>query len=194
MQQGSGFRFAPAERPGQPGDPGQAGASVWPGEPAMSGVPGRCVGSGRPCPQGASGNSGQPAGKASSRAVCPLLLTRVAAGFPSPADDYMDRPLDIGEYLVRHPEATFFMRAQGESMIGAGIHDGDLLVVDRAVEPAHNRVAIVEVDGELTVKRLWLRGGRVVLAPENPEYSPLDVTGREDVRVWGVVTYVVHAP
>ena len=124
---------------------------------------------------------------------CPLLLARVAAGFPSPADDYMDRPLDIAEHLVRHPEATFFLRAQGQSMTGAGIHDGDLLVVDRAVEPVHNKVAIVAVDGELTVKRLYLRAGRVVLLPENPDYEPLDVTGRDDVHVWGVVTYVVHA-
>lgn len=127
------------------------------------------------------------------RVTCPLLLARVAAGFPSPADDYMDRPLDIAEHLIRHPEATFFLRAQGQSMIGAGIHDGDLLVVDRAVEPVHNKVAIVAVDGELTVKRLHLRGGRVVLLPENPDYEPLDVTGRDDVHVWGVVTYVVHA-
>ncbi|WMW67068.1 translesion error-prone DNA polymerase V autoproteolytic subunit [Nitratidesulfovibrio liaohensis] len=127
------------------------------------------------------------------RVACPLLLARVAAGFPSPADDYLDRPLDIAEHLIRHPEATFFLRAQGQSMIGAGIHDGDLLVVDRAVEPVHNKVAIVAVDGELTVKRLHLRAGRVVLLPENPDYEPLDVTGRDDVHVWGVVTYVVHA-
>ena len=125
--------------------------------------------------------------------ACPLLLTQVAAGFPSPADDYLDRPLDIAEHLIRHPEATFFLRAQGYSMTGAGIHDGDLLVVDRAAEPVHNKVAIVAVDGELTVKRLYLRAGRVVLLPENPDYEPLDVTGRDDVHVWGVVTYVVHA-
>ncbi|MDR3044183.1 MAG: translesion error-prone DNA polymerase V autoproteolytic subunit [Desulfovibrio sp.] len=128
-----------------------------------------------------------------ARVACPLLLTRVAAGFPSPADDYLDRPLDIAEHLIRHPEATFFLRAQGQSMTGAGIHDGDLLVVDRAVEPVHNKVAIVAVDGELTVKRLHLRAGRVVLLPENPDYEPLDITGRDDVHVWGVVTYVVHA-
>lgn len=127
------------------------------------------------------------------RVTCPLLLARVAAGFPSPADDYLDRPLDIAEHLIRHPESTFFLRAQGQSMTGAGIHDGDLLVVDRAVEPVHNKVAIVAVDGELTVKRLHLRAGRVVLLPENPDYEPLDVTGRDDVHVWGVVTYVVHA-
>ncbi len=143
---------------------------------------------------GFSGTTASPATAAPRAPVtCPLLLARVAAGFPSPADDYMDRPLDIAEHLIRHPEATFFLRAQGQSMIGAGIHDGDLLVVDRAVEPVHNKVAIVAVDGELTVKRLHLRAGRVALLPENPDYEPLDVTGRDDVHVWGVVTYVVHA-
>lgn len=159
--------------------------------PAVSSIP--PVPSGLPIPSVPPGARRPAPAGASAPVACPLLLTRVAAGFPSPADDYLDRPLDITEHLVRHPEATFFLRAQGQSMTGAGIHDGDLLVVDRAVEPVHNKVAIVAVDGELTVKRLHLRGGRVVLLPENPDYDPLDVTGRDDVHVWGVVTYVVHA-
>ncbi len=87
----------------------------------------------------------------------PLYLSPVAAGFPSPADDYIDQKLDLHSHLVRNPAATFFLRAQGDSMIGAGIHDGDLLVVDRSLEAAHNRVAIVALDGELTVKRLVYR-------------------------------------
>lgn len=124
----------------------------------------------------------------------PLPVARAATGFPSPADDHLDRPLDIAEHLVRHPEATFFLRARGRSMIGAGIHDGDLLVVDRAVDPVHGKVVIGEVNGKLIVRRLCLRGGRMLLLPENPEYAPLDVAGRDDVRIWGVVTYVVHAP
>lgn len=123
----------------------------------------------------------------------PLMLSRVAAGFPSPADDYIDRSLDLNDHIVKHPAATFYVRASGESMLGAGVHDGDLLVVDRALDPRPGRVVIAAVDGELTVKRLVREGGRLLLAPENAAYPPLDITGREDVEVWGVVTHVVHA-
>lgn len=123
----------------------------------------------------------------------PLMLGRVAAGFPSPADDYVDRRLDLNEHLVPHPEATFFARASGDSMLGAGIHDGDLLVVDRAEEARPGRVVVVALDGELTVKRLVRERGRLLLRPENPAYEPMDITEREDVTVWGVVTHVVHS-
>lgn len=122
----------------------------------------------------------------------PLFLTPVAAGFPSPAEDYVDERLDLHRHLVRNPAATFFLRAQGESMINAGIHSGDLLVVDRSAEAGHNRVVIAALDGELTVKRLVRRGERVVLAPENPDYPEIDITEREYVHIWGVVTYVIH--
>lgn len=121
------------------------------------------------------------------------MLSRVAAGFPSPADDYIDRSLDLNDHIVKHPAATFYVRASGESMLGAGVHDGDLLVVDRALDPRPGRVVIAAVDGELTVKRLVREGGRLLLAPENAAYPSLDITGREDVEVWGVVTHVVHA-
>ncbi|WP_338033315.1 translesion error-prone DNA polymerase V autoproteolytic subunit [Desulfovibrio mangrovi] len=123
----------------------------------------------------------------------PLFLNPVAAGFPSPADDYIERSLDLNEHLIRNPPATFFVRAQGDSMLGAGIHDGDILVVDRSLTPAHNRVVIASVHGELTVKRLWKRDGMVVLRPENPAYAPLDVSSLEQCEVWGVVTAVIHA-
>ena len=123
----------------------------------------------------------------------PLFLNPVAAGFPSPADDYIERRLDLNEYLVRNPPATFFVRAQGDSMLGAGIHDGDILVVDRSIPPVHNRVVIAAVHGELTVKRLWMRDGMTVLRPENPAYPPLDMTGVEQFEVWGVVTSVIHS-
>lgn len=131
--------------------------------------------------------SGSPA-----RAGLPLYLEPVAAGFPSPADDYMEERLDLHRHLVRNPAATFFLRAQGESMINAGIHDGDLLVVDRSIEAVHSKVVIAALDGELTVKRLLRRGGRLFLVPENPEYKEIDITEREYVHIWGVVTYVVH--
>ncbi len=122
----------------------------------------------------------------------PLYLTPVAAGFPSPADDYVEQDLDLHSFLVRNPAATFFLRAEGQSMINAGIHDGDLLVVDRSLEAAHNRVVIAALDGELMVKRLVRRQGRVWLLPENPEYPEVDITEREHVHIWGVVSYVIH--
>ncbi len=128
---------------------------------------------------------------ASSRSL-PLYLSPVAAGFPSPADDYIDQQLDLHAHLVRNPSATFFLRAQGESMIGAGIHDGDLLVVDRSLTASHNRVVIAALDGELTVKRLVHRNNSVFLVPENPKYPEIDVTHCESLHIWGVVAYVIH--
>ena len=128
------------------------------------------------------------------RTGLPLYLAPVEAGFPSPAEDYLDRRLDLHQHLVRNEAATFFLRAHGESMLGAGIHDGDLLIVDRSIEPAHRKVVIAAVDGELTVKRLLYREGRVFLAPENPQFEPIDITESEFVHIWGVVTYVVHKP
>ena len=122
----------------------------------------------------------------------PLFIEGVAAGFPSPADDYIDRPLDLREHLVEHPAATFFVRARGTSMQGAGIHDGDLLVVDRAVPPRDGHVVIAVVHGELTVKRLRRRRGRLYLVSENDGFPPLAVTEAMDLRVWGVCRYVIH--
>ena len=127
-----------------------------------------------------------------NRPGLPLYLAPVEAGFPSPAEDYLDRRLDLHQYLVRNESATFFLRAHGESMIGAGIHDGDLLIVDRSIDAGHRKVVIAALDGELTVKRLLRRNGRVLLAPENPQFEPIDITEREFVHIWGVVTYVVH--
>ena len=122
----------------------------------------------------------------------PLYLAPVEAGFPSPAEDYLDRRLDLHQHLVRNEAATFFLRAHGKSMLGAGIHDGDLLIVDRSVDAVHRKVVIAALDGELTVKRLLRREGRVLLAPENPQFEPIDITESEFVHIWGVVTYVVH--
>lgn len=127
-----------------------------------------------------------------AREGLPLYLTPVEAGFPSPAEDYVDRKLDLHEHMVRNEAATFFLRAHGDSMLGAGIYDGDLLVVDRSLDAGHNRVVIAALDGELTVKRLVRRQDRVFLMPENPDYAPLDITEREHVHIWGVVTYAVH--
>ena len=122
----------------------------------------------------------------------PLLLTGVQAGFPSPADDFIDKRLDLNEHLISHPAATFFVRAVGDSMLGAGIHDGDLVIVDRAVEAQAGKVVMAAIGGELTLKRLERKGDRLLLAPANPDYPSFDVTAREDFEIWGVATHVIH--
>lgn len=122
----------------------------------------------------------------------PFYLSAVPAGFPSPAEDYVEGTLDLNEYLVRNQAATFFVRAVGDSMQEAGIESGDLLVVDRSLEPGTGRIVIAAVGGELTVKRLEERNGSLLLMPANPAYAPLDVTEDESFAVWGVVTAVVR--
>jgi len=123
---------------------------------------------------------------------CPLFVARVEAGFPSPADDYVERALDVSELLIRHPETTFFLRVQGDSMEGAGIHSGDLLVVDRSPEPKGGDVVIAALDGNLTVKRLKKDGDRLHLMPEHPSHEPIEVTKAQELVIWGVVQHVIH--
>lgn len=122
----------------------------------------------------------------------PFFQHAVAAGFPSPAEDEMEE-LDLNELLIKCPTATFFLRVSGSSMIKAGIHDGDILIVDRSIEPTHNRVVIATLNGELTVKRLYKEGRKVQLIAENDAYTPIDITEEIDFRIWGVVTNVIHA-
>lgn len=122
----------------------------------------------------------------------PLFLSRVPAGFPSPAEDYVEGSLDLNEHLIKHKEATFFVRVQGESMIGAGIQNGDLLVVDRALEAVDKNIVIAVVDGELTLKRLSKRNGQVRLLPENPCFHPIEFNDDQVLEIWGVVTSVIH--
>jgi DNA polymerase V len=126
------------------------------------------------------------------RARLPLYLSSVAAGFPSPAEDYVDRKLDLHEHLIKNHAATFFLRASGDSMTGAGILDGDLLVVDRSLEAINGSIVIAAVNGELTVKYLKKKNERVLLAPANEEYPEFDITDQEDALIWGVVTYAIH--
>lgn len=123
----------------------------------------------------------------------PLFMARIPAGFPSPADDYVEGSLDLNELLVRHPAATFFVRVSGDSMTGAGIHSGDVLVVDRAESARNRSVIIAALNGELTVKRLVREKGRACLVSENPDYAPMDVTGDTQFEVWGVVVHVIHS-
>lgn len=122
----------------------------------------------------------------------PIFASAVRAGFPSPADDYIDVEMDLHGYVVKRPAATFFARSEGDSMIGDGIHHGDLLVVDRSLEPLPGRVIVVALDGELTVKRLERVGQRTYLTASNPAYQPIPLEGRE-AHVWGVVTHVLHS-
>lgn len=128
-----------------------------------------------------------------SNAAQPLFSSRVEAGFPSPADDYLEGALDLNAHLVKNPASTFFVRVSGDSMIGAGIASGDLLVVDRSLAPESGNVVIAVLDGELTVKRLWRDGGRVELRADNPAYAPIRLSGAMELDVWGVVRHVVHS-
>jgi len=122
----------------------------------------------------------------------PLFTAGVSAGFPSPADDFVDRSLDLNEYLIKHPAATFFVRVEGNSMIGSGIHPGDILIVDKALEPYDGSIVIAVLNGEFTVKRFKRERGRCCLVAENPAYAPIEITGDMQLEVWGVVTYVIH--
>jgi DNA polymerase V len=126
---------------------------------------------------------------------CPLPLfgSRIPAGFPSPADDDLEGTLDLNTHLIERPAATFFLRVQGDSMTGAGIQDGDLLVVDRSREAKSGSIVVAAVDGELTLKRLELQGERVWLVPAHPDYARLEIRGEMELVVWGVVAHVVHS-
>ncbi|MEM8560077.1 MAG: S24 family peptidase [Bacteroidota bacterium] len=122
----------------------------------------------------------------------PLFLTRVAAGFPSPADDHIDQDLNLHAYLVRNPAGTYFARAEGDSMTGKGIHDGDLLVIDRTLEPTNGRTVVAVVNGELLVKEYRRVGRRLFLLAHNELYPPLELREGEECHIWGVVTHVIH--
>ena len=144
-------------------------------------------GTGREIPPGAAeAMAAPPPGGA------PLMSGSVVAGFPSPAEQYVERPLDLNELLVARPAATYFVRAAGDSMSGAGISDGDLLVVDRSLEPWDGSVVIAAVDGEFTVKTLRRDGSGVRLEAANPAYAPISFSGEMELRVFGVVTAVVR--
>jgi DNA polymerase V len=130
--------------------------------------------------------------EATSSLPLPLYLVNVQAGFPSPAEDYLDKTLDLNELLIARPAATFFVRVAGDSMQNAGIFSGDILVVDRSLDATDNKIIIAIVNGEFTVKRLKIREGQISLVPENPTYPILEMKEGSDFQVWGVVTYVIH--
>ena len=133
-----------------------------------------------------------PLEKRTSRAI--PLYTTVQAGFPSPADDYVEKSIDLNEQLVRNPPSTFFVRAKGDSMKDAGIASGDILVVDKAVTAANRQIVVAMLDGEFTVKRLRRRKDRVFLESGNEDFPPREITPDQELVIWGVVTYVIHQP
>ena len=128
---------------------------------------------------------------ATGGAALPYVDQGVKAGFPSPAMDFTETPLDLNIALAEHPEATFYVRADGHSMAGAGIDDKDILVVDRSLEPANNKIAVCILDGEFTVKRIRLEKDKLYLVPENPDFQPIEITESNRFAVWGIVTYVI---
>ncbi len=122
----------------------------------------------------------------------PLYTESVKAGFPSPADDFIDKTIDLNELLIRHPAATFFVRVKGDSMINAGIFSGDVLVVDRALDAQNGSIVIAVIDGDLTVKKLHKKSGQVRLVPENDNYPEIVITSEMNFQIWGVVKSVIR--
>ena len=120
-----------------------------------------------------------------------FIDTGISAGFPSPADDFRETRISLDEELITNKEATFFAKVSGQSMIGAGLDDNDLLVIDRSIEPANNKIAVCFLDGEFTVKRLRVEKDEVWLQPENPDYPIIKITEENDFIIWGIVTSVV---
>lgn len=117
--------------------------------------------------------------------------TGISAGFPSPADDFIENRLSLDDTLVKNKEATFYAKVSGQSMVGAGLDDNDLLVIDRSLQPENNKIAVCFLDGEFTVKRLRVDGEEVWLQPENPNYPIIKITDENDFVIWGIVTNVI---
>ena len=122
----------------------------------------------------------------------PLVSASVEAGFPSPADDHLERGIDLNEELISHPAASFLLRVNGESMRDANIHSGDVLIVDKSLTPVDRKIVVAMIDGNFTVKRFRMRGDRVFLEAENPEFNPIEVTDGQELTIFGVVTYIIH--
>lgn len=123
----------------------------------------------------------------------PLFLSKVSCGFPSPAEDYIEKNISLDDLLILHPAATFFLRAQGDSMTGAGIFSGDILIVDKSIEPTNNHIVVAVLNGDLLVKRLKIEGNKAYLCAENKSYSSIPFDEDLNSQIWGVVTNVIHS-
>ena len=122
----------------------------------------------------------------------PIADDGIRAGFPSPAQDFMDLSIDLNKELVKHPASTFYGRVRGDSMIDAGIHDGDMLIIDKSLEPRNGDMAICYIDGEFTIKRIRIEKEIVWLVPANEAYAPIRVTRENEFLIWGIVTYSIR--
>ncbi|WP_417872495.1 LexA family protein [Xanthomarina gelatinilytica] len=127
----------------------------------------------------------------SSELELPYVVNGISAGFPSPADDFLDINIDLNKHLIKNPSTTFYGRVRGDSMKDAGIHDGDLLIIDKSLEPTNNKIAVCFIDGEFTVKRIRIEKDVVWLIAENKNYEPIKVTQDNDLVIWGIVTTVI---
>lgn len=126
--------------------------------------------------------------------LLPLFVDPVQAGFPSPADDYIDCSIDLNEHLIKNPPATFLVRVRGESMVDAGINSGDLLIVDKSLDATDGDVVIATVDGQFTVKRFRRIGTNLRLVAANPSHPQIEISAESSVEIWGVVIHVIHSP
>lgn len=128
----------------------------------------------------------------STKVLIPILEGKVSAGFPSSAENFIDKSLDLNDLIIKHEAATFFIRVKGNSMVQAGIHSNDILVVDRSLAVSNNRIIIARIADELTVKRIKIDGEKLYLMPANDEYKPIEITEGMDFEVWGIVTFIIH--
>lgn len=119
------------------------------------------------------------------------FIGQITAGFPSPADDHLDNSIDLNKEFIQNKNSTYFGRVNGDSMEGAGIHHGDLLIIDKSIEPSSNRIAVCFIDGEFTVKRLKIERDIILLIADNPKYQPIRVTKDNDFIIWGIVKHVI---
>tara|TARA_A100001037_G_scaffold306794_1_gene355605 strand:+ start:1954 stop:2388 length:435 start_codon:yes stop_codon:yes gene_type:complete len=124
--------------------------------------------------------------------IIPLYDDRISAGFPSPAEDHLEKNLDLNEYLIKNPNSTFFVRVQGESMLGSGINSDDILIVDRSLEASNGKIIIAVLYGELTVKRLRFSKNEIWLDADNEKFDPIKVTEEMNFHIWGIATNVIH--
>ncbi len=129
----------------------------------------------------------------SSNVPLPLLTFSLSCGFPSPSIDHIEKKIDLNEVLINHPNATYFGRAKGKSMINAGIEDGDLLVIDRSIEPKDGKIILCYINGEFTVKLLSMEKNKIILKPYNNNYSQIEIENFDDFQVWGVVTHIIKS-